>query len=1415
MHHFAYPLHPMRTSSFRKNSEGSALLLTVLVVSLLMVLVLGFVVMVRMEQRRTANRQQLFEARANAVLGANLAIARLQETVGPDTRVTAPTKDLEHPTDRLPPYQRLVGMAIDSAPYVYSESGDLVFNESYAQPVGYFISTDDPNFDPLSLNPFEEDGDVKNGFSLLVGPGSVSATQDENSDNVPDGYVAAPVVGFDTDSDSIEDGGFAWWISDDGLKAQVNLTDQYHDPSEPGYTRERAITAQRTGTEIFFPTYDPEDPAQKSLLNRVVSPPQLSLTGIESVPGQAKGYFHDITTTNTALFTNTKRGGLMKDLTAVMTEAEADSDGGVGGPQWDQLMDYQASRILRYGEETQALESYTGEPHSNDLSSSRPAGVDVRHWNALQVMTLREDQVDTSLNELIFPPMTDLHPQFDPGGAHWEQLITWATLKQQHGTDPVPVEPRWQHQAALSPVIAKVNLASYVTMDPGDYEEAGVHFIPTVVLWNPYSVPITNDTGNPWRVRIDYDSLNVFHWLRLQVSHPAWVVSNERPTDTYGHITSGPTPHRLWTPRFLLRFDSNLSDNFVFELYKSGSPAGSMDPEIVIPPGEARIFTMKEHKEKSYDSNFEIDPTVALTEGLAEDGQYSFYVVENIRDQIFDHPHPEYDGVNNPGSGPFEGIHGYNYWQRSRTGFAGGGIVARPHPFPLDPTHPNFTGDPSSLLSYSSDFPSICINNTGLDNWTIHKIGIEVSSTEKGIFKSMLRNYRITLDDGDPVEPNILSQIIHPNQQLPAALYGAQVYDDPPILATWEPSPTPSDETPFTLTNSFPSFPSWGLAVGLRLPDNSLTEGNSLAEEKGNFSPIRWLTDFNPTAPFQQRDPESRMADAKWFKGTKGGFDSAPLYTGGFYLSDPGIADTSIMTDEFELSQFIGNSDYSWIGEPGESPRAILYELPESSEDLASIASFMHAPLMPTFHDLMPAPQALPGEPSTLFDSPLASPDRKDLPYALAESQVNYGVFQPVNSIGNSRASLFVDRARAEQSFYPSVEVLEPGETIPYASSRNPNSFEFRILANHMVAGPPPSYFPGYDSSWVYNEVLFDDFFLSPESNSRLVWSSGTEPEDRDFNSSAETLSVKGAFNVNSVSIPAWAGLLASMLEVDLGAGGGSLDSSAMNRFIDPFNEALYPGEGYESSKAYTGYRRLTPEQIWDDNGSPNDFSDDTGLAPRIVDQVSLRGPFLSMSDFINRGLLPYEESDPSDPSTPGPFEGDNLVGLAGALQTAIDAWYDEEDGTDIAGLNDDMGSEGEPDSWIDPANDMNNVKWDNNSGVSDVDAFFSLHTENAIGRRNSGAPGELTQADILARIGAALRPRSDTFTIRATGITGDTATPQAVAWCEMTVQRVPEFVDPADAASAAPSALTRPTNQFFGRRFEVIGFRWLSQEEL
>ena len=93
------------------------------------------------------------------------------------------------------------------------------------------------------------------------------------------------------------------------------------------------------------------------------------------------------------------------------------------------------------------------------------------------------------------------------------------------------------------------------------------------------------------------------------------------------------------------------------------------------------------------------------------------------------------------------------------------------------------------------------------------------------------------------------------------------------------------------------------------------------------------------------------------------------------------------------------------------------------------------------------------------------------------------------------------------------------------------------------------------------------------------------------------------------------------------------------------------------------------------------------------------------------------------------------------------------------------------------------------------------------------GLPGYLTQADVLQVIGPVLSARSDTFRIRAYGdALDDKGGIVARAWCEAIVQRSPAPIR-ADGTGVNPVNPGKAGD--FGRRFQVVSFRWMSKEEI
>ncbi len=285
----------------------------------------------------------------------------------------------------------------------------------------------------------------------------------------------------------------------------------------------------------------------------------------------------------------------------------------------------------------------------------------------------------------------------------------------------------------------------------------------------------------------------------------------------------------------------------------------------------------------------------------------------------------------------------------------------------------------------------------------------------------------------------------------------------------------------------------------------------------------------------------------------------------------------------------------------------------------------------------------------------------------------------------------------------------------------------------------------------------------------------------------AAHLMVNGGFNVNSTSVNAWNAVLQGLASRRLVTGeGGEMrfvepgkkaTDVAFSRFMlsttDKSTDSVGPYSPMQGSDAFRSAEALGTT-AWSEVRLLKS-ADITRLAEEMVRQVRARGPFLSMSDFINRRL----------------DEKGGEHALKGALQAAIDR-------TDIN-------------------RDFREVQ------VSPQKGSLYRFPEAEKGDLHTAAPGYLIQSDVLSSLGNILTVRDDTFTIRAYGcVRNEVGAVLSQCWCEATVQRSIDYVDPADAPDAAEfsadlkytASLSR-LNQLFGRRFRITSFKWLDHWDL
>lgn len=352
----------------------------------------------------------------------------------------------------------------------------------------------------------------------------------------------------------------------------------------------------------------------------------------------------------------------------------------------------------------------------------------------------------------------------------------------------------------------------------------------------------------------------------------------------------------------------------------------------------------------------------------------------------------------------------------------------------------------------------------------------------------------------------------------------------------------------------------------------------------------------------------------------------------------------------------------------------------------------------------------------------------------------------------------------------------------------------------------------GADDSYLTNHFLADDYFISGITPDTGAWETSStrtieavlqdwldEEEDlpvHNYKPARENMSaddiiadqdswlkiaseikVDGMFNINSTSVRAWSMLLKKNFDGETSKY-LSYDSTSNSIVQNEVTEGyVFPRTAVSSDVANAGDGSLLT--------TPIVFTDEhiNTLAENIVEEIKRRGPFLSLSEFYNRQL----SEDPE-------------LAKSGAVESALEDFWSNPD---------DSG----------PYAELLAVFSDEASTVDfNGDPLEYPFPEAAEGFAAYGYPAWTRQADILRPIAGVLSPRDDTFTIRAYGDVRDrNGNPVTQAWCEAVVERSAEYVDSDmdQKDKLANEPFVSDVNRLLGRRYKVVQFRWLSEDEV
>lgn len=492
-------------------------------------------------------------------------------------------------------------------------------------------------------------------------------------------------------------------------------------------------------------------------------------------------------------------------------------------------------------------------------------------------------------------------------------------------------------------------------------------------------------------------------------------------------------------------------------------------------------------------------------------------------------------------------------------------------------------------------------------------------------------------------------------------------------------------------------------------------------------------------------------------------------------------------------------------------PNVVLFDLPSQHHGVISLGRLRHAMLSPYSW----SPTYIVGHSLRDLHAPA------DASAFVAATQHSFGKQVPTRwdyLIGHSVGSNQGHGARCTVS--DSQGLLQIGDQ---SVTRRAGAMEFSS-ADEVLA---------YDIAYEVNHNLWDSYFFSSlpmdQMGERFTWSpsegehlhntgyqfngdcqqsvptiakmlSGERGTSVAFWKSAVFLKNRAAFNVNSTSIEAWTAFLSATLGISRPLSQGYSDKELVSfaRYRNPSGVADTIAARPNQAGGWTGARQLSGDEV-------------RLLAAKIVEEVKSRGPFVSISDFVNRRLVSDQ----------------NPASKMGVIDAAIES----------CGLN--RHFEQSPRDLSTSVNTAANSDAPDNN----MPAFKNAYRYRVGNEWNSaqpkskawGVPGFLTQGDILTPLASFMAVRGDTFTIRAYGESSEGGVIMARAWLEATIERTPHYVDhhsssepqlygnrPYDSALTIDQSTGKhvrgsltTVNQRFGRKYQLKTLRWLRKEEI
>jgi hypothetical protein len=432
--------------------------------SFIVLLLLSLVSVVRVEIKTAAINRTRVQAEQNALLALNLGLQELQKAMGPDRRVSAIAEILE--VDQ--PHINRAAVDVKQSKWVgvWNAEGGLrnwlvSGNEGSEAPTEVV--------DDAVLNYYPEDAvtgvaanqSASDTVTIAGAPGVVLVASGAVGDLDATSIVIAPRVEID------QENSYAWWVSDEGVKARADLVDRYEEDGQLSASA-RSASAQRNAVELIdgFTSFAPSV-ANGDEVDKLFDYPDVRFLGVGEDDQQA--HFHDLTLYSSGVLTDTRLGGLKRDLTYLFELSESD-----------------------FQNEIDDLYADAGFTPSQDPEGATPIA-----------------QLDGIAPDWFF----DANPNLDSadfevwqvGAPSWEQLRSFYRIKDEINGAGAPVRAQTANTHGIYPTLLQARMFAGISrrlVDNGgdatpetadDEMDIFLHTRVMAVLGNPYSVDLDID----------------------------------------------------------------------------------------------------------------------------------------------------------------------------------------------------------------------------------------------------------------------------------------------------------------------------------------------------------------------------------------------------------------------------------------------------------------------------------------------------------------------------------------------------------------------------------------------------------------------------------------------------------------------------------------------------------------------------------------------------------------------------------------------------------------------------------------------------------------------------------------------------------------------------------------------------------